>query len=44
MIPNKNQTTKQLLGLLEYQVEQIFTEIKDMKAENSAAHKEVKMI
>ena len=42
MAIQQNQTTKQLLGLLEYKVKQIFTEIKDMKAENSAAHKEVK--
>jgi len=42
MATQENQTTKQLLGLLEYQVKQIFTEIKDMKTENSAAHQEVK--
>ena len=42
MAPQQTQTTKQLLGLLEYKVKQIFTEIKDMKAENSAAHQEVK--
>ena len=42
MAIQQNQTTKQLLGILEYQVKQIFTEIKDMKAENSVAHKEVK--
>ena len=42
MAAQQKQTTKELLGILEYQVEQIFTEIKDMKAENSIAHKEVK--
>ena len=42
MAEQHTQTTKQLLGLLEYKVKQIFTEIKDMKAENSAAHQEVK--
>ena len=42
MATQQNQTTKQLLGLLEYKVKQIFTEIKDMKAENAAAHQEVK--
>ena len=39
---DKSKTTKELLGLLEYQVEQIFTEITDMKADNAAAHQEVK--
>ena len=42
MAIKQTQTTNQLLGLLEYKVKQIFTEIKDMKAENSAAHQEVK--
>lgn len=39
---DKSKTTKELLGLLEYKVKQIFTEIKDMKTENSTAHQEVK--
>ena len=42
MATQQTQTTKQLLGLLEYKVKQIFTEIKDMKTENAAAHQEVK--
>ena len=36
------QTTKEILKLVEYQIEQIFTEIKEMKEDNHIAHEEVK--
>ena len=35
-------TTKELLGILEYQIDQTFEEIKTMKEENHIAHQEVK--
>ena len=36
------QTTKEILKLVEYQIEQVFTEIKEMKEDNHIAHEEVK--
>ena len=39
---NKNQTTKEILKLVEYQIEQIFTEVEKIKEDNRAAHDEVK--
>ena len=39
---NKNHTTKQLLKLVEYQIEQIFTEFQTLKEDNQVAHEDVK--
>ncbi len=39
---NKNQTTKEILKLVEYQIEQIFTEVEKIKQDNRSAHDEVK--
>ena len=36
------QTTKEILKLVEYQIEQIFTEVEKIKEDNRAAHDEVK--
>lgn len=42
MAINRNQTTKELLKLVEYQIEQIFNEIQKLKEDNKSAHVEVK--
>ena len=42
MAINKNQTTKELLKLVEYQIEQIFTELQKLKEDNQIAHEDVK--
>lgn len=42
MAINRNQTTKELLKLVEYQIEQIFNEIQKLKEDNQSAHVEVK--
>ena len=42
MAINKNQTTKELLKLVEYQIEQIFNEIQALKEDNKSAHDDVK--
>lgn len=42
MAINKNQTTKELLKLVEYQIEQIFTELQTLKEDNQVAHEDVK--
>tara|TARA_R100000995_G_C3479750_1_gene123151 strand:+ start:1012 stop:1314 length:303 start_codon:yes stop_codon:yes gene_type:complete len=39
---NKNQTTKEILRIVEYQIEQIFTEVEKIKQDNRSAHDEVK--
>ena len=36
------QTTKEILKLVEYQIEQIFTEVEKIKEDNRASHDEVK--
>ena len=38
----KNQTTKEILRIVEYQIEQIFTEVEKIKQDNRSAHDEVK--
>lgn len=42
MAINKNQTTKELLKLVEYQIEQIFSELQKLKEDNQVAHEDVK--
>jgi len=42
MALNKSQTTKEILRILEYQVEQIFTEVEKIKEDNRLAHDDVK--
>ena len=42
MAANKNQTTKEILRIVEYQIEQIFTEVEKIKQDNRSAHDEVK--
>ena len=42
MAINKNQTTKELLKLVEYQIEQIFNELQKLKEDNQVAHEDVK--
>lgn len=42
MAINKNQTTKELLKLMEYQIEQIFAELQKLKQDNQVAHEDVK--
>ena len=42
MAINKNQTTKELLKLVEYQIEQIFNELQTLKEDNQTAHEDVK--
>ena len=42
MAINKNPTTKELLKLVEYQIEQIFNEIQKLKEYNKSAHDDVK--
>ena len=42
MAINKNQTTKELLKLVEYQIEQIFNELQTLKEDNQVAHEDVK--
>tara|TARA_B100000902_G_scaffold387440_1_gene431565 strand:+ start:320 stop:622 length:303 start_codon:yes stop_codon:yes gene_type:complete len=42
MAINRNQTTKELLKLVEYQIEQIFNELQTLKEDNQSAHEDVK--
>ena len=42
MAINKNPTTKELLKLVEYQIEQIFNELQKLKEDNKSAHDDVK--
>ena len=42
MAASKNQTTKEILRIVEYQIEQIFTEVEKIKQDNRSAHDEVK--
>ena len=42
MAASKNQTTKEILRIVEYQIEQIFTEVEKIKQDNTSAHDEVK--
>ena len=41
MAASKNQTTKEILRIVEYQIEQIFSEVEKMKQDNRSAHDEV---
>ena len=42
MAANKNQTTKEILRIVEYQIEQIFNELQKLKEDNQVAHEDVK--
>ena len=38
MAASKNQTTKEILRIVEYQIEQIFTEVEKIKQDNRTAN------